>query len=332
MRGPRLEWPDQVKGLGILLVVLGHVWRGLEAAGLLPGGAVFQTLDRLIYAFHMPLFFCLSGLFFHGVLRRGPVDFLRSRWLQILWPLVLWTWIFFAFKALAGSLANHPADWGDFPLLPLPPREQFWFFWALFVIQVLAWGLLHPMARRGGLRGPVLSLPVLALVWVLGLALVFVPLGGTAEYLGGALRNAGHFGLGLLLAPWLLAPRAEKGGWRVALAALAAFVACEALALSWAPDAVRDLGPATGAVLAVILGLRALPVLPWLAPLGQASAAIYVAHVLFSAALRIGLLQGGVTSVVLHLALGLAGGIFGPYLLWRLLQRWKLARIAGLPG
>lgn len=44
----RLAWVDAAKGIGILLVVAGHVWtRG--------------PLREAIYAFHMPLFFLLSG-------------------------------------------------------------------------------------------------------------------------------------------------------------------------------------------------------------------------------------------------------------------------------
>lgn len=44
----RVEWVDAAKGIGILLVIAGHVWwRG--------------PVRDAIYAFHMPLFFLLSG-------------------------------------------------------------------------------------------------------------------------------------------------------------------------------------------------------------------------------------------------------------------------------
>jgi len=44
----RLAWLDSAKGIGILLVVIGHIWTG---------GIVRDD----IYAFHMPLFFLLAG-------------------------------------------------------------------------------------------------------------------------------------------------------------------------------------------------------------------------------------------------------------------------------
>lgn len=321
----RLAWPDQAKGVGILLVVIGHVWRGLQAAAVLPDGSLYQTVDRLIYVFHMPLFFFLSGLFFLGPLSRTPRIFLTTRLTQILWPLTLWTWVFFAFKALAGSLVNHPADWRDFPLWPLPPHEQFWFFWALFVIQCLAFVTLHPLARRKAL-----TQPILALVCLAAFGLVLLPLGGLlpAEWVGAAFRSAGYFCLGLLLAKGLRLARPQLPvPWAVGL-----FLLCEALALALPASALTDLLPATGAILAVVLGLRAAPVLTWLEPLGQASAAIYVAHVLFSAALRIALLKLGVTALIPHLLLGTLIGLFGPYVLWVVLKRLRLAAVLGLPG
>uniref|UniRef100_UPI0028BD4954 acyltransferase family protein n=1 Tax=Sphingobium sp. TaxID=1912891 RepID=UPI0028BD4954 len=47
--GGRLEWIDVARGIGIIAVVIGHVW---------PRGALRDAM----YSFHMPLFFLLSGL------------------------------------------------------------------------------------------------------------------------------------------------------------------------------------------------------------------------------------------------------------------------------
>ena len=48
----RVEYIDILKGLGIILVVLGHV-------------TLNSDLYHFIYAFHMPLFFIVSGMFLH---------------------------------------------------------------------------------------------------------------------------------------------------------------------------------------------------------------------------------------------------------------------------
>lgn len=60
-----LPWIDACKGIGILLVVLGHV---TDSGGL---------LNRSIYLFHMPLFFFLSG-YLHTV-QADFRDFFRKK-------------------------------------------------------------------------------------------------------------------------------------------------------------------------------------------------------------------------------------------------------------
>lgn len=54
-------WPGVAMGIGILLVVYGHAARGLERAGLPIDPDIFSFVDAVSYAFHMPLFFFVSG-------------------------------------------------------------------------------------------------------------------------------------------------------------------------------------------------------------------------------------------------------------------------------
>ena len=58
MSTDRIEYIDIAKGIGILLVALAHADISLFS----------PYLHRLIYAFHMPLFFFLSGYFFHPLI------------------------------------------------------------------------------------------------------------------------------------------------------------------------------------------------------------------------------------------------------------------------
>jgi fucose 4-O-acetylase-like acetyltransferase len=75
---------DAFKGIGILLVILGHTSR-------IPG------LTQFIYSFHMPLFFWLSGYLFT---LRPFRKFLRRKSMTLLVPYVFFgvtTWVFWAF-------------------------------------------------------------------------------------------------------------------------------------------------------------------------------------------------------------------------------------------
>ena len=75
----RNQWVDYAKAIGIILVVYGHVARGLIAAGLPMNQTWYTLVDSIIYSFHMPLFFFLSGLFFYDSLtKRGRIGLLAN--------------------------------------------------------------------------------------------------------------------------------------------------------------------------------------------------------------------------------------------------------------
>src|SRR5436189_2620599 len=87
----RVHWADAARGFGISLVVVGHVWRGLEKAAIIPANAVFFAVDRAIYSFHMPLLFFISGLFFYpSIARHTTFDFVVARFARLIWPLIIW--------------------------------------------------------------------------------------------------------------------------------------------------------------------------------------------------------------------------------------------------
>ena len=134
----RHDWVDAAKGLGILLMFYGHF---LQKGAVTTNGAINDQL-RIIYSFHMPLFFVLSGFFF-----RPPIDTgrrVRQLAARRLIPVAffglllapMWTWYEVKQKlplwrdtALVGAdyLRGYPAlDWVT------------WFLVCLFVAEVLA--------------------------------------------------------------------------------------------------------------------------------------------------------------------------------------------------
>ena len=61
----RIYWIDALKGFATILVVLGHVFDGYLNAGLFENNREFLAYGfKIIYGFHMPLFFIVSGYVF----------------------------------------------------------------------------------------------------------------------------------------------------------------------------------------------------------------------------------------------------------------------------
>lgn len=121
---------DIAKGIGIMLVVLGHNWLSVRSGGL----------HRIIFSFHLPLFFFLSGVFLNPEKRFNRLVIDKSR--SLLKPYLLfciiyilisimitrhlqWNWIFGTITAIGDAL---PHDIG-----------AVWFLPHLFLVTLLSW-------------------------------------------------------------------------------------------------------------------------------------------------------------------------------------------------
>ncbi|QCO56669.1 acyltransferase (plasmid) [Pseudorhodobacter turbinis] len=323
----RSDWIDTAKGLAILLVVFGHAWRGVNEAGLIPP-ALFHAVDSRIYAFHMPVFFALSGLLVAGSLWRAtPRSFTVSRVSRLIWPMVVWTYIFLGVKLAAGSVANQPITFTDMLVLPIPGHLHLWFLWALYVLQ-MALLLTRPMMSSG--RYSTVGLLGLA---VGAIALALWPLPDIFyRLIGPALLNAPYFVLGIVLSQTLDLSTLNRTRRMGALAVFLLVV----VAYPFLPQSpVILLGGSlvlTLCFLTVCAGLSqdiGPQLSTWLTRLGIASMAIYLAHTIFSAAMREVLFAIGVTSLSWHVAIGFGIGILGPLILLWCAQKIGAVRLLG---
>lgn len=135
----RLLWVDYAKGIGIILVVLGHENRGLIAAGFIEEFELFSKyLDNYIYAFHMPLFFFLSGIFFLSSAKANTGTFFSKKIATIVYPYFVWSFFQGGVEVFFSKYTNGNTSWGEIVSF-WEPRAQFWFLFALFFIFVISY-------------------------------------------------------------------------------------------------------------------------------------------------------------------------------------------------
>lgn len=85
---------DAVRGIAIILVVLGHTDQGMIHRAGWGSSTTGSELEGFIYAFHMAAFFFVSGIFLKSsIAKRGVSRFLQERFFTLLWPYVLWSYI-----------------------------------------------------------------------------------------------------------------------------------------------------------------------------------------------------------------------------------------------
>lgn len=118
--GKRLEVFDIAKGIGIILMVLGH------CCGI--------RLYNWIYCFHMPLFFVMSGMFFIPG-KYNFLEFLQKRIKQLMIPLIIFLFVIVVLYLILLPEKNILSSFR----LGLP--GALWFLWVLFLLEMFYFGI-----------------------------------------------------------------------------------------------------------------------------------------------------------------------------------------------
>lgn len=338
----RIKWLDSARGLGIILVVIGHGLGGLIDSKLGANQDVFRQLLFAIYTFHMPLFFLLSGLMVTKRLEKGQGVFLQSLIPSIIWPYFLWSVIQFSIIYALGSLVNRPAAsyWPVILSLPWNTFSQFWFLYALFWMHILS-VLLIPRLGREGFVLLALALKSLALILILPLPVKLV-CGHLFFYAVGVwLMTAGLETLVVKRGRWIKSLVLPGIALAVILATLSAAprygsdiillgaVSSELANLAWRFPAMAAAIFGVAAVVAIASFPRIADsrILLWL---GRMTMPIFVLHIMFLAGTRIALMRFGLAvDPVLILGISVVVGLFGPLIVERITRALGLNRYLG---
>lgn len=139
----RIKWIDQSKGMAIFLVVVGHVIANGHSSGIVDKNGLWPVINRLIYSFHMPLFFLISGYLAMPkfLISNGLGGVIKSLYklLYLLIPYIVFSSIYLFMKiAFAGSGAvSNPVELTDILFIYKSPIGEYWFLYALILYNIL---------------------------------------------------------------------------------------------------------------------------------------------------------------------------------------------------
>ncbi len=316
----RIEWIDAARGVGIILVVYGHVLRGVLDAGVLTKANPVWLSDYAIYTFHMPLFFVLAGLNVERSIARGRKQFLIGKLWTIAYPYFLWSAIQGGIQLALPGVVNHHRSAMFLTTILVRPIAQFWFLYSLFLCHMTA---LIVGPRRW----------LLALVAVAAYAVSLAGFGTPTTYV------LGFYVAGILLSDVL---REWKPNWSKCVIEVFGFGVLYAIAEHYGRGASGAITtsvcslPATvfGVALLCALGQMVVAVGGWasrlLVTLGVMSMTIYILHVLAATSARLALKRLGLTTVSAELVIGTVVGVALPAVAHLLLERFRLLTALGL--
>lgn len=315
---------DYAKGMGIIIVVFAHLWRGLHGANLLKDipESTFLAISSTCTMLSMPAFFFASGLLFgKNIEKKHGIKEFSGKFDAIFYPYLIWSLIIGVFEVLTSGLRNGSSTFSDLTRIVFYPRGIFWFLYSL----ILAFALTELLTWLAGpKRARWLSLLVsIVLLWA------YPAINTSAFSLDVFALSYIYFSLGLMLSKSI--PQYQFRARHAPLWLLAIIAAQYVfhMILGDRTFSFQSITP-NATLFAVASGFLffglaySLPErgMSWLANLGEKSMDIYLLHLLFIAALRIFFEKIlGIQNIALYLVPGLVLGVYGPLLVADLLRR-----------
>ena len=131
----RLDWIDALKGFAILSVVIGHCIDGVISAHTYTEYTyAMQTIYDFIYAFHMPLFFAISGYVFW--LSKSYLKY-KSKILDFGLIYVFWSIVIWISKFILAKDVNTPLEINALFRIFYQPIQLYWYLYVLICLYIL---------------------------------------------------------------------------------------------------------------------------------------------------------------------------------------------------
>lgn len=307
----RISWVDYSKGIGILLVVYGHVILGLHDSNVGFQSLNYDLQHLFVYTTHMPLFFFLSGLFAANWVKRDAGLAIWQKVRTLLIPYFIWGIIQGLIMQVFSGQTNGGQGIADVLLLPIKPFAQFWFLYDLFFIFLVFYILKH-VIKLSDLNIFIISFVFFLLspmlhVWEFWRIAYHLPFFAVGTFFFSKKIDLNRFSMLqstivfviLNLIYFLLR------GIPFLNNTFSFFVACSGIYL-------------------VVAACSHIKKANWLQFVGENSMAIYVMHIIATAGSRIILLKLGVDIVLLHVLIGMLAGVLAPLLGLFVLKKIKL--------
>jgi fucose 4-O-acetylase-like acetyltransferase len=306
----RIVWVDYAKGIGIFLVVVGHVLPGLRNASILNDTVWDEFVVRFIYTFHMPLFFFIAGLFAQHTAKRPTSRFFLDKLSVIAYPYFIWSLLQATLEIWVAKYVNHPIPAVALLKIIYSPLTQFWFLYTLFIIL-----MLYKLAYNLELSSKVFF----SFALVCYAVEVFRSNFFYWDVLNSVCYFLIYFALGVVTAQTSLLYGLQKTGWAAGITVMGCVLIAAGVAAHVDHWPLMRLGLAISGIVATIalaILTSRYEKLSFIRTWGLLSLEIFVAHVIAAASIRILLQKAfGLSAPLPHILLGIGLGLYMPILL-----------------
>lgn len=324
----RSYWVDYAKAIGIILVVYGHIARGIYNAGINISPEFYEIAYGIVYSFHIPLFFFLSGLFFYSQLsKKGGLNLVKSKVDTIFYPYVIWSILQGVLEAFLSSYTNGTITYFEVFSLFWLPRAQFWFLYALFIVFTIASIIFTVVSKKAAIVVFLLSVILYISPWMIPDFFVF-------NFIS---QNFVFFVLGIIFSSYSMSDYLLRGYFFVfatCMFIIGQFLFHNIFGLSFLDKGIASLLLAIVSIFFVIILSSWASLKPnrLVVFIGSSSMPIYLMHIIAGSGIRVILKNNfAVDSAMIHLVVGCFFGIFAPLLALIIINKLKIPYIFSAP-
>ena len=305
MKNARENWIDHVKVLACILVALGHFFQSMCTAGILNAGGFYQWFIRMIYYFHVPLFFICSGYVYQKYSKVYSFAEWRynvlKKMISLGIPYFVFSLITWGMKHLFSGDVNSVVHGLGYDLF-VHPMSPYWYLFALFFIFIITRTFDD---KRTCYRTLAVAIILKAVSEVVGIYTIKIVAANQIWFVIGMTmcvfdftevakryKLVGYFltGLFLLLSIW---------DWEFLSFAMG-LIACSAVTILYA----NTFGKTSA--------------------LAKYTMPVFLMHTIFAAGMRVVLLKLDITLPIIHIALGLGASFVGPIIAAEIMKKFKL--------
>lgn len=327
-KNKRLVWIDIAKGIGIFLMVFAHTERGLVSSSILQESFFIALLDGWIYAFHMPLFFFISGLLADRAVQSEVVPWVNKMLRTIVYPYFIWSILQTLLQMAASNLVNREISTPQLWAIIYQPVQQFWFLYALFMV-MLTYFVSHKLGLSNSIFVVIAVLLYLCQVWGISF--------GSWGMLYIFRRYLIYFTVGVVVGREsisLLGNRLKTIGLSIFCLVLFGLVTIAAY-FNWGGEYTLAFPfialCGIAATIALAFVCQQFDSAAFLEQWGKVTLQIYLVHTIASAVTRLVLQKVGINNPAIHLILGTTVGLYVPIYLVKYSQKFRLRYLFAIP-
>lgn len=284
----RIIYLDFIRGIAIVMIVLGHSLRGIHEFGLQIYG--FEHIDLLLYSIHLPIIFFLSGYSesMFGKLNCGEIsykEYLKKNFVSLYIPYIIFSYVFWCIKFFVFS-GNTEATILDLFLMPFIGKWHLWYLLSLLLIKAI-FGLFESKKNK-----ITYSIVLFLLIYASNMIFNFTIL----EWLSFGI----FYTIGFMIHEYKL-----EANNKILLICFISIVLCFLTNILF----LKDLN-----INRVFLGLPLTFILNYYfsklnsiikyAYIGKNSLVVYLVHTLFTSSIRVALDYFGINSIFIHVLAG----------------------------